>query len=859
MLMVDLGARIRRKVYKFELKRKYQYTGHYRIKERPPLERIKDQVRAMLAPKKQEKKIAAAPVAAQPPKGGFNFIVFGAFIFIALIILGLAWLYLTTQVLQSSAGVFQPQLERSFIENTISGGEILTTGDRNSPKHIASVTVDYDTSELKNYTVQLSTYDAKIPSEVFILDSEKIEASNYSEFIRILRSNLGKRKIMVNPITITQLETMPEGAVVIIPSGTIPKEILGFDSQITLTKLAERGVVVVYIGKPFNQMLNGTLETLTPKDTLQNLPLRFDESASLQSTGGFHLFQPLYRVIPVGGWTTDLVYGSVSVARRGDGAFIFIPQTLDGGWRTNASSAADDISRIVFETPWADPNAEVKNYTFVNQTTYAGHRSFFSEPFDSPNATVKVEFTGYPPASNFPVQQTLYIRLDKQRNNGLFIEQSGVVVPTNITNEPIRINAQLREPVAAQPNMELVLFDENGTQVQNFPQGNVNVQADRSFDVPIYVDRGEYTLKLQDDESNVYAETYMKVVSIDIKRNPAGDPQKRSIYVFDITMDGSPRSLSDVSVRVDNGTYGTYHFSNVDRVKVDVGQYTGNEILPLGQHTFEFTSGGLKTTVMVEHTRARTIFDEPIFWITILLAGGLVGIGVVFARQESVFFSIDIPDFPPVARTKIPLSADAVLGVFEKVNENYRWQNTPLTTAEIKNGFKDVFYQGKPIYITDYNVEYLLEGLEKKGKVKESLNYYGLVDWENKSGRSIEYLALMRRLRDICVNNAIPFTGIGESKEADSIITVVGQQMAIHFYEKGTDATAMLSRVIKTIGKGIAIIMFRSPADKEYLQNMINSSPTVAPLIVKMEADSSSLLFLTSGELEKMLIEFKSM
>jgi hypothetical protein len=143
--------------------------------------------------------------------------------------------------------------------------------------------------------------------------------------------------------------------------------------------------------------------------------------------------------------------------------------------------------------------------------------------------------------------------------------------------------------------------------------------------------------------------------------------------------------------------------------------------------------------------------------------------------------------------------------------------------------------------------------------LRESLGYYGLLEWEEKSKHTIGYLALLRRLRDICVNNAIPFTAIDESKEADSEITVVGQTMSIHFYERSMDVKRMFSRVLPTIGKGIAIIMFRNNSDKEQFQKLINSSPSIAPLIVKMEADSSSLLFLTGDELEKMLLEFKSM
>jgi len=852
--MAELAQKIKKKVYRFDIKRKFQYEGHYKIKERPPIERIKDQIRALTAPKKEQKKAAESA----PPPGGFNFVVFGSFIFIALIVLVVAWLYLTTQVLAPGVAVFKPQVEKASVSDSILSSDVLDTGTRNSPQRMSAVFIDYKTTNLKNYTVNLTTYDTILPSEVFILNSERIEAAIYPDFIRNLRSDLAKRKILLNEITIKQLETMPQGAVVIIPSGTIPKEILGFESRLTIQKIVDRGIVVIYAGKPFNQMLNGTLEVFTPKDVLDDLPMRFDESASLSSSEGFHLFQPLYRAQALGGWEGSLVYGSVSIAKKGNGAFVILPQTLDGGWRSNASAAADDIARIVFQTPWAQPNAQSNAYVLTNQTNYSGVQYFFSEPFDSTSASAKVEFTGYSPASNFPIQETLLIYTAKPKNNSLFIEEGGKVVSAKITNLPVRMNAQLREPVASQPNMFLIVTDRNGTDIQNFPQGNVNTQADRSFDVLIDLDRGEYIVKLMDDLGTLYAQTYMKVVSIDIL--PSGnDRNKKSIYLFNIEMDGTPKELADVTVKVDGGQYGAYKFNNVDTLRVDVGQYTGGEMLPLGKHTFEFVSGSLKVTVPIEHSRAKTIFDDPIFWLTVIFTGGIVGVGVLFAKQEAVFFSIDIPDFPPVARTRIPLSSETVLSVFEKVNEMYRWQNTPLTPPEMKNGFKDIFVQGRPIYITDYNIEYLLVELEKKGLVKESLGYFGLSEWEAKSRHTLEYLALLRRLRDICVNNAIPFTGIGEAEEADSVITVVGQQMSVHFYERGMSIKDLLSKVIPTIGKGIAILMFKSKADKEHFQTVINSSPTVAPLIVKMEADSSSLLLLDADELEKMLIEFKSM
>jgi hypothetical protein len=857
------SAKIRRKIYRFEIKKRYPYVGHYKTKERPPIERIKDQLRKFMAPKKEEKKIESLPISGQPP-GGFNFVIMGAAVFVAIIILALAWIYLTVQA-APSAGAFMPAVDKPFIDAVITKGEVLTSGDRNQPTHVSALYLDYNTKNLQNLTVQLTPYETRVPSEVFVLISERSEETkSYPDFIRDLRANLAKRQIILNEMTLKQLSSLPEGATIIVPSGSIPKELLGFDSPVDLDELGDRGMVLVYIGQPFTYMLNGSLSVITPKDTLKDLPVSFDEAANLKSAEGFHLKQPLYRASASGGWGEgDLAYGTVSVLTKGDGALLMVPQTLDFGW-DNSSIAADDIARIIFETPWAIPSAATKNYTFNqtgasgNLTDFSGARYFFTDAFEKANATVKMELTGYSSSSSNPVQETIITHTETVSPNGLFIEQSGRVIPYNVTKEAVRMNARLREPMAAQPNTYLVVYDVNGTEMQNFPQGNVNLQTDKSFDVLIYVDKGEYLVRLIDDNEHVYAQTLMNVVSLDIAY--MGQDQKtRSVYYFNIKMGEDPYTLNSVSVTVDKGKYGKYEFNNVDNVKVDVGAFTGGDTLPLGNHSFEFVSGDFKNDVNVNYARMLTIFDNPMFWVVGIFTMGIVGIGIFFARQEDTFYAIDIPDFPPVARTKIPLSPDAVLGIFEKINETYRWQNTPLTATEVKNGFKDIFVQGKPIVISDYNVEYLLDELEKKGRVKESLGYYGLSTWADKTNLSVDHMALMRRLRDICVNNAVPFTGVGESSEADSVITVVGQQMFVHFYDKSQDVSKIMGKSLATISSGITILLFKNPSERDAFQAMLSSSPSVAPLISKMEAEGGSLQFLTADEFEKMLLEFKSM
>ncbi|MBN1169772.1 hypothetical protein JXA56_02005 [Candidatus Micrarchaeota archaeon] len=856
--MADLGnVKIRKKIYKFDVKRKYEYVSHYKMIDRPPVERIKDAIKVFLKPKAGKKE--AEP---EKPQGGFNFAVIGAALLIAMIILGVGLLYITVSLGHTAPEVFQEPMDKPLIDNVLHDSELLSSGRLGFPEYTGAVFVEYGARNIDNYSIVLTPYREKIPSEIFLLNSQRVEATTYTNFTVHLRANLETRNILLNEITVTELESLPQGAIIIVPSGAVPKELLGYGSLLNMTALAEKGVVLIYMGQPFDRVLNGTLVNSLSQAQIASLPVTFDRNTPLQPSSDINLFQPLYRATGSGGWESKLIYGAISSVKRGNGAFIFVPQTLDGGWKRDAKSAADDISKLIFETPWAEPIAESKTYVIANQTAYSGKSYFYTEPFSfertAPKATIKVEFIGESEASNVPVRQTLYTFVEKFDENQLFIQGGVKVVPTSITAESVRLNAVLKEQNPASLDMFLKITDENGTEVELFPQGPVNTQSERSFDISVDLDRGEYMVRLMDSSNVVHAQTYMKVVSIDItyKGPAAANP---STYVFAVTMDGSPVTLNEVSVNVNRGEYGSYQFRNVDTIRVDVGSKTDNQRLPYGNYNFEFTSGALRVNVPVSLPRPEGPFDNPVFWITIILTGGIVGLGVLFARREEISYWLDIPVFPPVARTRVPLSSDTILSIFQKVNENYRWENTPLTTAEIKNGFKDIFYKGRPIFITDFNVELLLDQLIKAGKVKFSINYYGLVSWEDKTKKTIDYLAMMRRIRDICVNNAVPFTSLNESKEADSVITVVGQQMYLHFYDRNADNKLSLKRALSTISKGITIMLFKNEAEKQNFIELVNSSPSVAPLILKLESESKSLLFHKPDELEQMVIDFKSM
>jgi hypothetical protein len=840
--MVEIGAlKIRRGIYKFEAHKRYQYVLRYKVIQRSGLDKLRESLKAFLAPKK-----AAAPAAAAketPAPGGFNILPIAAAFVIALILV-VAGLMLLMPSMYAGYTQVQP-VEKASLSNKIISSDVITAASRGSNDHVAMLFINYNTSGILNYTISLQTYPEQLPTQVFILNSNRIEATRYSDFLTALRGDLGSAGVVLNEISFQQLETVPRGAEVIVPSGVVPEQLLIGNGSIM--RLMNEGVVVVYIGQSFKSMLNGTLVQTTPQDVYESTGISFDETASPTCTDNFTLFQPLYQVDGAA-----MVYGCVSVLPIGNGTLLLVPQTIDGGWRSDPVASAHDIARIVVETPWAVPDNPGSSYTLTSDNLSAGlsgTEQFFTLPYDGVERSVKVSFSGLTPrGSSFKDMKVLNV--GKSSLGELYTPQL-IITNTNITGGTIRLNANLAEPTPASPSMSLVFMNYNGTEVLRTPVGTVNTQTQNAnLDIQVPLDEGEYLVSLEDDTGKVYASSYLDVQSISITGPTQG--AKPSIYIFQVD---TPITLDTLSVDVDDGKYKT-DFSGVSAgpLSVDLTEYTGGDALSYGNHTFAFTAGNFEKTASYYRPIPPPPFPPGLI-LVVLLAGAIMAVGLYFARQEQVFFSIDVPDFPPVSRTKIPLTTDTVLSVFDRVNTTYRWEYTPLVPSEVKNGFKNMYYRGNPIFITDYNTEFLLNQLVRMRKVKEFLDYYGLEEWEAKSGHSVRYLAMLRKLRDICVNNAIPFTQLDESEVCDSEMTVVGQQMFLHFYDK-TNASDVLSRALSTLSKGITIVLFKDEAEKGEFAGQLNSI-TKAPLVMKLEVEANSVMLLTYPELEKMVQEFK--
>ena len=93
--------------------------------------------------------------------------------------------------------------------------------------------------------------------------------------------------------------------------------------------------------------------------------------------------------------------------------------------------------------------------------------------------------------------------------------------------------------------------------------------------------------------------------------------------------------------------------------------------------------------------------------------------------------------------------------------------------------------------------------------------------------------------------------------------TPINEWFNLSVYDESTlsqtaqEIESMLKKILPTINKGITLVLFQDEDEKAEFEAVLNS-PTVIPIILKLEGDGRSLLLHTISDFEKMLQEFKS-
>lgn len=843
--------KITKKTYVFDVRKKYAANRNFLLKKaaETPAEDIRQKVQEFLKRRsaqggeqekkeREERQKSALAQQAKPSSPAMSHVKMAVAVVLFLVLSSAVFVWLQLSALSPSGATVPPAVFSGNFSSRITQADLLSYQQGESYLRMGYLLINYDGASISNLSYQIKLLPQKPPSQAYLLDYERDSADSYPSFRRKLFESLSRDGIPINEITMDKLPQLPGGATVIIPTGYFPAELLGIGNPFTYKDLLARGNNILYIGLPFDE------DALDRRGTAVHVgrqDVAFSR-ARAASAEGFALYDGQYFAVPSGGQSGiasgPQLYGSVSTIRAGEGIMFFLPQSLDGGWRGDGEKAAEDVARILREERWLAPYSEQVVGADLGALDKAP-LSVFTKPFSSDTAYVEFSET----AADLQGISKRAVRVFQigKRQKGEMASRDPVAVPTYLSGQRARLNIDLREDSPALVKLYVNLY-KDGLQVhsEELELGLTTPTLEKPKDIELDVPPGRYIIRVEDKGGKVYAATGIDVADLDVQADSA--KWQTGSFSFSLSSAGAQVSPKSLSVSIDGRGEKQYTASSLSYAGSKTAlqyDYPG-EIKP-GNHIFSFRAGSYTKPVPLEYRQSKQFWDNPLVIVLGLLSLGIFAIGMVLRRPEKMRYGLDIPDFPPLSTIKIPVKHETVLEIFDAVNSSYSWQWMPLRPEEIKNGFRRLTYNGKPILIGDFNLDRVLAKLLEEGLVKEELGYFGPVKWEGESRRSIPYLAVYRILRNVFVNNAVKFSKLGAMPDCDVKAIVGKEELYLHIMQKPEEN--VVHRALATAKRGTTIIVFASEEERDKFRNSLTSTSKLA-VALKMEVNAGNILLL---------------
>ena len=857
--------KIAKKAYVFDTRRKFAATQNFVVKKKPEnaAEDLKANVMALfakkkptdaavaagaIAGKKTPEKSAGEPAAQQPAiKGPLLSPLLMAIIVVAVLVLG-GGLFLMFKLGEVQMGAQGPPAKHVFggaYDYTVMQSRVLSIGSIEKPERAAYFLLDYGSANLSYMNFTANLYSDHPPSQVFLLDYTRNGADSYPVFRKELLSGLASAGLPASEVEIGKAAFLPAGSLLIVPTGYFPEELLGMNSNFNFKDLLARGVTIVYIGLPFDDkaLSSSGLVNSNFSELAFSVPEVSDQA---KSTDGFSLSNARYIVTPVqtgrGHFSSvAALYGSVSAVRYGGGYMIFLPQSLDGGWHADGGKqAATDILRLIVEERWLAPVASAAVPADLSDGQHLV--SLFAEPFPTDSTYVQLvvdtaDGQGIARSSRqvFNLQKT-------QKGEMTPVEPE--TVPYYLSGGKTSLNIKLLES-SAQPVKLYVRMYKDGTlnQTSEVEQGLTNPNSETFPELEVDAEPGNYTVLVEDDNGKVYAATQLSVIGLDVYQNLSD--WQGGHFSFILSANGEAVSPPDFSISLDGQKEKQYYRDSLtyteDRTAT-VANYDYGEAVKTGKHVFLLSFAGKWVKEMdITYTRSPPFWENPINIFLGIVSLVTVGIGVMLRRPEVLKYGLDIPDFPPLSTIKIPVKKQTVLELFDAVNAGYSWQWMPLRTDELKNGFRKLTYNGKPILIGDFNLERILAHLRTEGLVKDEIGYWGKSSWEKDSRHTIAYLTMYRIMRNVFVNNAVKFSKLDAMPDCDVKAIAGKEEIYLHIMEEPFER--VVHRALATSKRGTTIMVFKTDEERDAFKDSLTSTSKLA-VGLKMEVNGGSILLL---------------
>ncbi|MBM3229141.1 hypothetical protein FJZ26_01810 [Candidatus Parvarchaeota archaeon] len=721
---------------------------------------------------------------------------------------------------------------------------IATYGSEQQFSHSAYFGGTYDFFNISGANLSLKVYQSQVPSQIFVLQGPRVQADTYRQFRRGLDRQLSYYGMYASDLDPSMLYKIPGNSIVIVPTGHMPELLIGKqDSGKSMLNLLERGVTIVYLGFRFDQYYLDDKGSIKQSDQsrIAKLGLSFGPAKSkTTSAAPINLYDPQYELFSSAGGV-ETYFGTIYSVKINNGYFIALPQSLDPGWRNNGEAASQDVAHLVVSLPWLSQLANAMVDISANNST-GGQFFIFTNPY-SLNGNFARFVAQAQDSQGRKVNGFSKLFLISQEQKGdIYFKDGFSVLSSDVTGQPVRLTAVMRE----NEEKKKVLFFQavkDWVAVKSSPlqKTETSLQSPVPFDFDASLQPGVYLARVVDEKGYVYAKAIFEIAKITIKvekQDFARGNFEFSVYAPD-----------GIKIRVPRATV-ALGSAEIDQLSKDTLTYTTGP-LDQGNYTFTITIGKVKTQIPMQYTLTKAFYEEPINIALGVLALLMAAIGAYLRRPEIEMFSLDIPDFPPTSTIKIPVTLQTVAGLMRQVNRDYSWDYMPLSLQEIKNAFRKISFGGKPILIGDYNLERVLEKMQKKGIVFEKNGMWGLCEWAGSSKKSATYLVLFRQLRDIFVNLAIRFTPLLSSKDYDSKISI-GQDIYIHIYQGPSTAV----RALNTVGTGLTVIVFEDQKSLDAFKKLL-AVPAKHFVALKLEHYQGNILLLTPADLVQVLKNLK--
>lgn len=870
-----LKLKIAKKAYVFEVRKKYLVSRNFVMKKKAenPADDMKDRLREIFSKKKALPAEQVRPSGANlpqtaPPSPASTLVKSMAAFVILVLLVGLVSLgALMLGAKAAPPANSKPHTFEGGYNFSVEEADVVSVLQNDKPLRVAYFLAKYSTSNISSVNITAKVFSSRPTTQVFLLDYAREGADAYAVFRKNLMQGVREDGIAINEIDIERLSSLPAGATVVVPTGYLPKELAGQDGAYSLSALLSRGVNIIYMGFQFDRTVlnrNGLTESA-------NYDKASFSKGKISSSDGFRLYDPQYQAGSGAKGTEGIligsgkIYGSVSVLRFGSGAMMVLPQTIDGGWRGDGQAAGEDVARLIREELWLAPLAS------ANATGETGIASMaavppqgrgdgiktltiFTPPFQPDSAfgemTMSVSDMGGSMRRSISV-----LRLQKSQK-GEMAPRDIKTVPYYLSGQRTRFNIELKEDAAKPVKLYIRLYKEGALlQEEELELGLTNPTTSKPKDMQVNAEPGKYVVRVEDTDGKTYASTQLEVIGLDIEANKTAWQTGR--FTFLLSAAGQPVTPRQISVSLDGKGEKRYFpasFTYTPTSTVLNYEYPG-EIKP-GNHTFLFTAGNWTMPLSKPYVAPKNLWDNPLVLVLFGLAIIVTGIGAMLRRPEQMRYGLDIPDFLPLSTTKIPVKRETVLEIFESVNAGYSWQWMPLRIDEIKNGFRRLTYNGKPILVGDFNLERILHKLKDEHAVKDELGYWGLTRWEKESGHPIRYLAIYRIMRNVFVNNAVKFSRLDAMKDCD-IKTIAGkEEIYLHIMQKpadarfaeqsepgmaqGRDADAVVHRALATSKLGTTIMVFANEEERDNFRASLTSTSKLA-VALKMEVNNGNI------------------